>query len=558
MKKDTAWWDKLGIPQYGGEIVVRSSTNPVNFDPYNSDHITQIYSAWLERLFSEDWTLDPKVYDYKGVPLKQYLKGHLAKSWEFTSPNTVVVHLHEGILWQDIPPVNGREFTAEDVVYHYHRLYGLGGGFVKPAPYHSTVVPFQSLKSVTAVDKYTVAFKWKTVNQELITETMVTVHSPTAAIEAHEVVEKWGDLNDWHNAIGTGPFILQDFISGNSVTLVRNPNYWGHDERHPQNKLPYIDILRVLVIPDNNTALEAMIAGKIDAMDGITFKQALALKKTNPEILQITHPNSTTTIDPRNDVKPFNDIRVRKAMQMALDLPTIARTYYEGTVDPYPSSITSRYMTGWAWLYEEWPQDLKDEYTYNPTAAKKILSDAGYPNGFTTNIVTDAIEDLDLLQIVRYYFAQVGIDMEIRLMESTALIGFVQTTQKHDQLAYRSGGGALGSGQEPLRQLTRFQTGSSANPQLRVSDPIMDTFYPKALAAKTEDDVKKIFKDANEYAARQHFAISLLQPMKYSLSQPWLKGFNGQFGSISRSPQSLSFYASRFWIDQKLKKSMGH
>jgi len=558
MKEGFEWWSKLGSPQYGGEMAIRSATNPTNFDPYNSDHITQIYSAWLERLFSEDWTLDPRIYDYGSVPLKQFLKGHLAESWEFTNPNTFVVHLRKGIHWQAIPPVNGREFNADDVIYHYHRLYGLGSSFHTPAPYHATVVPFHSLTSVSSLDKYTVEFKWKTGNPELITETMITVHSPTAAIEAHEIVDNWGDLNDWHHAIGTGPFILKDFVQGESAILVKNPNYWGHDERYPHNKLPYIDTLKIIVMPDNNKALEALLAGKIDVMDGISFRQALALKRSNPEILQTIHPNSANTIDPRNDVKPFIDIRVRKAMQMALDLGSIARIYYDNTVAPYPSSLTSRYMTGWAWPYEEWPQDLKDEYIYNPIAAKNLLSDAGYPSGFATNLVTDALDDIGLLQMVKYYFAQVGIDMEIRLMESAALINFVQAAQKHDQLVFRSGGGALGSGQEPLRQLTRFQTGSSANPQLMISDPIMDNFYPAALAAKNENEVKKIFQNANEYVARQHFAISLLQPMKYSLSQPWLKGYNGQFGSISRSPQSLSFYASRFWIDPNLKSSMNH
>ena len=214
-------------------------------------------------------------------------------------------------------------------------------------------------------------------------------------------------------------------------------------------------------------------------------------------------------------------------------------------------------MKGWAWPYEDWPQDLKDEYTYNPMAARKLLADAGYPDGFKTNIVADVAGDMDLLQIVKSYFAQVGIDMEIRPMESAALVAFVQTAQKHDQMVYRSGG-SLGSGHEPLRQLTRFRTGSSGTPHLMVSDPVMDSFYPKAIAATGEDEVKKIFRDANEYVARQHFAISLLQPMKYSLYQPWLKGYSGQFGAISWSPQSFSFYAARFWIDGKLKKAMGH
>ena len=551
------WWDKLGEPQYGGEMVIRSTTNPANFDPYHSDHITQIYSAWLERLFAEDWTLDPAIYDFKGVPPKQYLVGLLAESWEFMDPSTLVIHLRKDIHYQDIPPVNGREFTADDVAYHYHRLYGLGDGFTKPAPYHGMVSAYKDLIFVTAADKYTVVLKWKTPNPEFISETVVTVHSPTAAIEAREVVEKFGNLDDWHHAIGTGPFILKEFVSGSSATLVKNSNYWGYDERHPKNRLPYIDTLKVIVIPDESVALAALSAGKVDVIDHISAAQAQQMKKTNPEILQLAHPDSTTTLDPRNDVKPFNDIRVRKAIQMAIDLPSIALNYYGGTVEPYPSSITSRYMKGWAWPFEMWPQDLKDEYAYNPTMAKKLLADAGYHNGFKTNIVVDIAADLELLKVVKSYLAAVGVDMEIRPMESADLVAFIQTEQKHDQLAARAGG-SLGTGHEPLRQLTRFCTGSSGTPQLRVSDPVMDSFYPRAIKATSEDEVKKILIEANEYVARQHFAISLLNPVKYSLYQPWLKGYTGQFGSIGRSPQSLSFYASRFWIDQKLKKSMGY
>ena len=99
----------------------------------------------------------------------------------------------------------------------------------------------------------------------------------------------------------------------------------------------------LLIITEEAEALEAMRTGKLDAMDSISFKQAQAMKKTNPEILQIPIP-SGASIDPRNDVAPFNDIRVRKAMQMAIDLPTIAKTYYGGAADPSPSSFSSSAM----------------------------------------------------------------------------------------------------------------------------------------------------------------------------------------------------------------------
>jgi hypothetical protein len=93
-----------------------------------------------------------------------------------------------------------------------------------------------------------------------------------------------------------------------------------------------------------------------------------------------------------------------------------------------------------------------------------------------------------------------------------------------------------------------------------VDDPVFDGFLPKVLAAVKLEETRKIVKEANEYVARQHFSISLLQPRAHSLCQPWVKGFSGQFGSAwahGGGPAMLSFYLPRFWIDLKLKQEMG-
>ena len=214
-------------------------------------------------------------------------------------------------------------------------------------------------------------------------------------------------------------------------------------------------------------------------------------------------------------------------------------------------------MKGWGFPYEEWPQDLKDEYTYNPTAAKQLLAEAGYPNGFKTNIVTDVAKDLDLLKIVKSYFTQVDIDMEIKIMDTASFVAFVQTGRKHDQLVHRPPG-PLGHTASPFLELTRFRKG--AGNLAMVDDPVFNAFLPQAIATTSTDKLKKIIKDANEYVARQHFTISLLQPMYYSLYQPWIKGFNAQHGATwgyTGGPGMLSFYLGRFWIDHHLKKSMG-
>ena len=559
--KISNWWDRLGQPQYGDEMVIRIERDIVNFDPYFTEGLTGIYGAWLERLVCDDWTMDPAEWDYRiAWHPRRYQKGNMAESWEFPDPTTHVIHIRRGVRYQNRPPSNGREFTSDDVLFHYHRIYGLGGGFTKPSPYRDTDIRFKDIISITAPDKYTIVFKFKTPNPDFIMETLHNV-GLAQCLENRDVVKKWGDMRDWRHAIGTGPFILRDFLPGNSATLVKNPDYWGHDERHPQNKLPYIDKLKFLIIPNESEAIEAMRAGKIDCMNQISYKGAQALQKTNPEIIQIATPGAPAlTLQPRNDRAPYNDLRVRKAIQMAVDLPTIAKTYYEGSVDPYPSTLTAtKYMKGWGFPYEEWPQELKDEYAYNPAAAKQLLADAGYPQGFKTNVLATADADMELLKIVQSYFAAIGIEMGIRVMKTADWIQYVEIDCKHDQLIYRPYG-PLGHTYAPLRAITRFQTGYSAN-HMMVSDPVFDSYYPKALAADTEDKLKQVLRDANERVARQHYALSLLLPLQYSLCQPWLKGFNAQVHSIwmgSGGPSMIGFYASRFWIDQTVKKNFIH
>jgi len=513
--------------------------------------------GWFEKLWTDDWTMNPAVFSYPTIfRPSDYSIGAIAKSYEFSDPSTLIVHIRQNVYWQNLPPVNGRQFVASDVAYHFNRLFGLGSGLT-PSPYYAGIATWQQLISVTVTDKYTVVFKWKVSNPELILETLQSEGSGQLDMEAHEVVETYGDLTNWRHAIGTGPFILQDYVSGSSATLVKNPNYWGYDERYPQNQLPYIDTLRYLIIPDDSTALAALRTGKIDVEDGLSLQTAQAMQKSNPEILQISAPAGGVSIDPRNDVKPFSDIRVRKAMQMAIDLPTIAATYYGGGVDPWPGTLCSNYMgEGWGFPYPQWPQDLKDEYAYNPTAAKQLLADAGYSNGFHTDIVADNTADLEVLQIVKSYFAAIGIIMDIQPMTSTAFVAFVQNSHKQDALAYKNLGG-LGFDYEPNKMLTSFQTGFSRGYEM-VSDPTYDALVAKAMATTNVSDFKQVFSDVNKYVAEQHFVISVLTPKLFALYQPWLKGYNLQEGATpqdaSTGPHQNGFYFARFWIDQALKK----
>jgi peptide/nickel transport system substrate-binding protein len=264
------WWDSLGVPQYGGTITIRTASDLGGFDLYTGPR-NFAFLMFGESLGGYDWTVDRKTWDFKSqYYLLEYEEGLLAESWEQPDLKTVVFHIRKGIKFQDKPPVNGRELTAYDVEYHYHRYLGLGSGFTKPSPYFGGAFYFAGIQSVTATDKYTLVFKWNQPSLVWI-EYIVDPAFYNYMAAPREVIEKYGSAQDWKNAVGTSAWILSDYVSGSSLTYTKNPNYWGYDERHPQNRLPYADQFKALIIPDTATALAALRTGKIDYIPGIDW-----------------------------------------------------------------------------------------------------------------------------------------------------------------------------------------------------------------------------------------------------------------------------------------------
>ena len=545
------WWDSLGTPQYGGTITVQTTADITNFDPYNLAQLPTVMGAWLEMFYTPDWTLDPAIFDYKLTVLNpDYWKPLLGTSWEFSNPTTFVVHLRHDIYWQNISPMNGRQFVASDIVFHYDRLYGLGDGYTTRDPNVSLpAAGAPNLISCTNPDNWTVVMGYSLPNPAQILQS-IEGYTCQSDIEPPEVVQQNGNTNNWHQAIGTGPLILTDFVSGASATMVRNPNYWGYDERHPQNKLPYITKEQVLVIPNAATALAAVRAGKIDIMGGLSLTQSQQLKQTSPQITQIFEPPATAlTVDMRNDLSPYNNLNVRIALQEAINLPLIDSTYYQGSLSPLPSSLTSIEQNGGGFPYSKWPAALQAQYTYNVTGAKALLAGAGYPNGFNTDVVADNASDLDLLQIVQSEFSAIGVTMSINLMSTAAWSSYVQTNHSQDALSYRAGIGTLGQTQAATSQLNRFRTGVTYNFE-GISDSKIDNWYTQAMAATDPNAVLQILEQENEYMAQQHFSISLLEVNTYNLCQPWLIGYNGQQQVIGNNACGMGFYGARMWINK--------
>jgi peptide/nickel transport system substrate-binding protein len=550
------WWDEFGEPQYGGTITVRISSLAADFDVTNL--FIEQSNYFYESLWSIDWTQDRDVWSYKTNFLpEEYAAGCLADTWEI-QPDTIIVHLKEGVHWQNKPPVNGREFTAYDVEAHYAR------GEVWQNPIYMAVGRIGEWESVTALDNYTVEFKFKSPSAVwfLYASDMV----PQNMFEAPEWVALSDEEKaDWHNAVGTGPWILADYLLGTSITFSANPDYWGYDERYPENQLPYADEFKVLCIPDATTAIAALRTGQIDILGAatglgepsLTWQEAQTLEESNPELEMGALPATGAALDMRCDTAPFTDIRVRKALQMSIDRETIAQTYYGGTVDGTPCGIVSPALTGYCYPYEDWPQELKDEYAYNVEGAKALLAEAAAdgvftPNelgGFDTNVVASSSQDLQLLQIIQDMFKDIGVDMTINEMEYTAFQAFL-TEGKFDQMTYG------GCGYDTIPTLINHRwSGNTTSNYTYNNDAGYDAIVAQFFAATTMDEAARLQAEADEYAIPKHWSVHLFPLATFIAWQPYLKGYSGE----SRLNMSCGGYISaRLWIDQALKESLGH
>jgi peptide/nickel transport system substrate-binding protein len=276
------------------------------------------------------------------------------------------------------------------------------------------------------------------------------------------------------------------------------------------------------------------------------------MKETNPEIGQVPVLQAAEGMMMDNAVAPFNSLQVREAMQLAINLPLITQTYYNGSVSPIPQTLTLSTMGGgWGDPYPDWPASLQAQYAYNPTLAEQLLTQGGYPNGFTTTCVVNNSSDLELLQIVVSELASININVNLTLMDNASWGAYVISNKKATALTY-SDGRPLGNAYSPIRQLELFMNGYGADYGF-VNDPTFNAFYPAAMAATDVTQIQQIVANANLEVAQQHFALSIVSPNLYAFVQPWLKGYNGQNASSSGGAGYTGFYMARYWVDQSAK-----
>ena len=262
MVMDPSTGEMVTAPEYGGTLTFANKLATVYIDSFYGGFAGSTQSGFTEKLGIAMWEIDRDVFNLQSgyVPLS-VIRGSLAESWELPDPNTYIFQLRKGVHWHDKAPMNGRELTADDVVFNWHRMMGMGefaeaGG--SPHQGQITAIPFES---ITATDRYTVVFKTTEPQQDTL-RNLVIHHA--AWVYPPEVIREHGNIQDWRHSVGTGPYMLTDVVEGVSMTFTRNPDYWGFDEKYPDNRLPYIDELTGLVMTEEATIVAGLRSGSID------------------------------------------------------------------------------------------------------------------------------------------------------------------------------------------------------------------------------------------------------------------------------------------------------
>ena len=560
MVKDPATGEMVVAPQYGGTFRTIRTNVPANIDPFHRYIAGAVISPVNEKLGIADWALDRSKFDFRTIYMPEFvIKGRLAESWETPDPQTFVIKIRQGVHWHKKAPMNGRALTAKDIEWNYHRLFGIGSGFTEKSADTAGLVLFSlPFESITATDDSKVVFKLK---EPRLSAFKAIFNSEHVYMVAPEVVREHGNVSDWQNVVGTGPFELTDHVEGASYHYVKNPNYWGHDEKYPENQLPYFDEINIKVSKEVATNLSLLRTGKVDyvGMAGntqlISMDQVESLQKTNPELKLYPYAyRAETGMAFNTQIEPWNDIRVRRAVQMAIDYEAINQSYHKGWANTTPVGHIGYSVIGYHKPFAEWPEEIRQYYRYDPEGAGKLLDEAGYPkgaDGIRIKTTYDHYEffDLNYFTIAIDYLKQIGIHAEINLRDRTTTIASVRE-HKYTGLFTEVVGADYPGALQPIEQA---HSEAGWNPP-NVNDAQFDELLEKARAAKTIEEQQKWAREADWRIIEQNWWVFGPRVPLFHVAQPWVVGYNGEveLGGMDRT----GIFA-RLWFDQDLKKEMG-
>lgn len=342
----------------GGAMIYARGADSVGLDPINitDGESIRVTHAIFETLFEYDKDLQ--------------LQPKLAESYETSEDGlTWTLTLKSGVKFHD-----GTDFNADAVVFNFERWMDPENEYhIGDFPYY----PFlyggfkgeedHKVESVIAVDEQTVEIKLK----EKIAPFVSYLAIPMFGIASPAAIEQYNE-RFFENPVGTGPFKFESWSRNDKIVVKANENYYVQNQ-------PMLHQIIFTVVPDNSTRLNVLLSGEADIIDGMNPEDAKTVED-NENLKLVKRPSFNEGFMVMNtQKKPFDNVKVRQATNMAIDKQSIVDGFYSGfgevAKNPIPPSL---------WGYNE---DIED-YAFDAEAAKKLLTEAGYPDGFETEIWT--------------------------------------------------------------------------------------------------------------------------------------------------------------------------
>jgi len=447
-------------PHYGGVLRVALPADPPSLDMHQES--TFAVAQPMGAVYNNLVVFDPHNYPQ--------IIGDLAQSWTVSDDFlTYTFKLHQGVKFHD-----GSELTSADVKVSWDRILFPSEGVVSIRRSN-----YPMIKSVEAPDPYTVVFRLHHASPSFL----ASIAHPANFISAKKYLDQDPHYYKTH-AVGTGPFKLKNYVRGSYIELERNPEYW-------KKGLPYLDGITYFIIKDTSARAKALRSGRVDAelrflppaeVDAI--KEQLGHKIVVAKVQNIGNFGVIFNVDK----KPFDDERVRKALSLAIDRYDMVKTLAPITNLETVGSL-SHPLTQWALSQEELEQlpGFGRDHQANLREAKRLMAEAGYPNGFKT-VLTNRNIKMPYIDFGVYLISswkKIGVEAEHKL-EETATWSQSRVSRDFELMVDPYGSATVG---DPDEMLDRFVTGGSEN-YGRFSDPVADALFQQQ--AREMDEQKRI------------------------------------------------------------------
>lgn len=321
---------------------------------------------------------------------KYQIQPALAVSWRVENPKSWVFDLRKGVKFHD-----GTPFNAAAVKYNFERLFD-------PATQSRDAVQYGPIARVVEVDEYTIRFELKEAFApllRLLAYIAGKMASPTAAKAAG--VKDFG-----RRPVYTGAYQLTEWVTGDHLTLKANKDYWGG--------APKIDEIVWKFVPESSSRTALIRAGDIDFIEAIDPSDLASVRNDANLVVNRVLPFSWNFVGMNLKIKPFDDVRVRRAVNYAIDRDALIKSVLLGGGESLNQPVSPG-VQGYAVSFQG--------YTYDPPKAKQLLAEAGFPNGFDTELwyatgYTTGVKPLS--EAIQGQLAAVGIRAKIVVNDITA------------------------------------------------------------------------------------------------------------------------------------------